>query len=890
MRSVLAGVAFVAALLPAPLAEARLVAGRITENGPVGWHLGGPDRDAGLGDWALGNGTVCAAVSDPAHEGMIYPSGGVLVDIGRCGREDDQWTTFETMWNLSRGTTVVVDHIEAGADEERAWILTRGRRDGVEVVLRYEVDLAEPEALHVRLRIERVAAGPRFFSLSLIALHPSGQMRPFSLFRAAPERSVGFAYPESDPGSTLSLLRALLPVDLHVLVGAEGLPGLAYGLERRRAQRVYAEGRERRAIPSMATTGVESTVTGVFAEPYLIGEGDPPGMLELAQTMFMDLEIGDRLEVDWRLWVTERADVASVTDRIWPDAPVLRGVVDDPETRIHVQRADGSPMTVARVDDDGRFAFRLPPGSRQLVFRTRTGADVVRDVMVGEDDLDLGEVSVGRPAVVLLPRSGPMRLIFEGQGDTPDPVFGDDLLGFRLGEAPVPTTQQTRHVALAGGATDPRRVLLPPGRYRVTATRGPEFGVAQTDLVVEAGETTALEVSVPLRVLETPGWIAADLHVHSGRSFDTSWPVDRQVAAFAAEGAEVLVSTEHDRVFDPGPVVRRLGLDDRIVGLPGVEVTSVAETEEVPHTLGHLNAFPLEPTLGPRGGAPAAEGRRLREVLADERLGGTLRQLNHPRTAGRAAKGAYFTHLGIAGEPFDPTRELTAEPNRVLVEADPETGVRDVDFDAIEGINGEHFESYRRVRADWLALLLQGERRTLTANSDSHRASQVVAYPRTYVRLDDDEVGSFSTTAFVRALRAGRAFGTTGPIPMVRLGAAEIGDTYVGSTGDLTVSVAAAPWVPVDELRVYVNGALAARRSIEAGDTVAIPLDVERDSFVTVELEGEPDAIYETVAPGFVPFAFTNPIFVDADGDGTWVPPGLSSDLPDTLTSPDESS
>ena len=46
----------------------------------------------------------------------------------------------------------------------------------------------------------------------------------------------------------------------------------------------------------------------------------------------------------------------------------------------------------------------------------------------------------------------------------------------------------------------------------------------------------------------------------------------------------------------------------------------------------------------------------------------------------------------------------------------------------------------------------------------------------------------------------------------------------------------------------------------------------------TVEVEGDPmtgaRGVYPAVAPGFTPFAFTNPIFIDLLGDG-FDPPGL---------------
>ncbi len=58
-------------------------------------------------------------------------------------------------------------------------------------------------------------------------------------------------------------------------------------------------------------------------------------------------------------------------------------------------------------------------------------------------------------------------------------------------------------------------------------------------------------------------------------------------------------------------------------------------------------------------------------------------------------------------------------------------------------------------------------------------------------------------------------------------------------------------------------------------------LEVDKDAFVTAEagwpLEDDEPAVggtYALVAPGYVPL-FTNPIRIDADGDGEWTAPGI---------------
>jgi hypothetical protein len=481
--------------------------------------------------------------------------------------------------------------------------------------------------------------------------------------------------------------------------------------------------------------------------------------------------------------------------------------------------------------------------------------------------------------------------VFVGEGNTPNPVFDDDLLDFRVNGELIPAGGTANTISLAGHAEDPPEVHLAPGSYRVFAMRGPEYGFHDTRLTLAAGEIRTLEIGTPTRAVETPGWIAADMHVHSAESFDTSFPLARQLSAFAANGAEVLIATEHDRIFAPGPELRRLGLGDRLVALTGVEVTTAYTGGESPHTLGHFNAYPMRPDpLAYRRGAPRAEGRRLRAVLGDLRRddGAPFVQLNHSRgvLAHSGGEGAYFSHLAVAGEPYDPTLPLSAAPNRVLLERDPATGLRDLDFHGLELMNGANLERFRLIRADWLSLLLQGEVRVAVGNSDTHRAGEQAALPRTYVALADDSIAGFDADAFFGALRAGRAFSTTGPMLDVKLGDAGPGERFQGRKGTLRVTVTAAPWVPVDRLLVHRNAEIIAKRVIRRGEAVNLSLEFARDGFLVVEVAGLPDDTWSAVLPGFEPLAITNPIFVDADGDGSWTAPGFPASAPPLLSDP----
>lgn len=923
--------AVLAAALLAPAATAaggaapdgtapRLYAERVTEANAARRLVGGPDAVGGLGDWALGNGTLCAVVSDPSHESMLSPRGGVLVDLAHCGRDDDQWNVLQPLFDLSRGGVPDVREVGAEVDDDTARIVTRGVHHGVAFETAYALSGSEPDVLRVTTVLQRIGPGDAIPLLGDIALHGNASLRPFTFSSERPAHSVGFDHPPVDPDDFLAMARAVVDADVHVLVGGAALdPPVSYGFGLAGARRETAAGSER--LPHFAVNGADFSLFAVAPQPFWLGQPGDVGLVQLAQTLLMD--VVPEARVVYRRWLRmgERADVASVLDAVWPGAPRVAGRVDDPDTVIEVRGAEGAPVTLARSDRDGRFAFRVPPGAYTLRVEASGGRVVERSLRVrapeppphagavgpalrvraeptrrGRDEpLDLGTVTVGRPGRLLLPggpdAGGPMRLVLRGVDGTPDPDLGGDPTPLRFGAFTPPPSERAGHVSLAGVDSDPEWLVLPPGRYRVWATRGPEFALAQATVEVRSGETTALDLPAPTRVLDTPGWIASDLHVHSVASDDSAWPMQRRVAGFVAQGVEVVVATEHDRVVDYAPAIRALGLSARVASVVGSEITSSSVSAAVPYTAGHANAFPLpyRPEAH-AGGALASEGRRLRDVAAQvRRLGGErLLQLNHPRPgAGDPDLNELFTHLSVVGEPFEPARPLTADPNRVLLERDAVHGLRDLDFDAMELMNGPDPERYFRTRADWLSLLLQGEVRTGTANSDSHRAGEILGLPRSYVRVAGDEPAAFDEGEFVRALRAGRVVGTTGPWLEVRLGDAEVGDRYRGRRGTLHVAVDAAAWVPVDVARVYVNGERVAERPVEPGARLELPLAFAADAFVTVEVEGEPDETWAAVNPGAIPFAFTNPIFVDADDDGRWRAPGLEP-VPATLRPPFE--
>lgn len=887
--SLLLAVALAATPAASSADAGALVAERISEARYDALAVGGPDADAGAGDFALSNGIVCAAIAAPEHETFLSPVGGTLIDLGLCGRANDQWSSLHPLPDFDRERVLPISRVRVEVAGGEARAISEGEGGGLRVRITHALSSAHPHTLRVATEVTRLQGAPRVFGFAELAMHASAQLRSFHVVRTDLARSQGFRHPGG--GSLWAGLDMLAPSDVHVLVGAEGLPEVSYALELSSARARSADGEER-ALPAFSVTAEDFTLTAVVPRDFWIGGGEL-GLLEALQVPLMSLAEGETLILERAIHVGERSDVASALDSLFAKGARVTGRVDDARARIHFETASGAPISEVRPEPDGRFALRLPPGSYRARAVAPGGREREREFVVAAGGASLETLAVGAPATLTLPAGQTMRLVFVGLGETKTPHLEDDGLGFRVGDGKLRTGDADNVVSLASAATDPREVALAPGRYRVLATRGLEYGITQTELTLAAGETRALALAAPQRVLESPGWIGADLHVHSAESMDSALPLRRQLAAFAAHGGEVVVNTEHDRIIDARPAIAQLGLADRIVSVVGAEVTGTFHGGETPFTIGHLNAFPLRYSrTASRGGAPRSEGVRVRGVIHEVRAGGVeaFVQINHPRESepGKVGDGAFFSHLGVAGEPFDPSAPLAADRNLSLMEVGP-NGVRDVDFSGIEVLNGKRLDRYRLARADWLSLLLQGERRVATANSDSHDRGEIVAVPRNYVAVADDGIAEFDESALLASLRAGRSFGTSGPLVLARIGEAGPGDTYAGAAGELAVEVRAAPWVPVREVRVYVDAVLHARQPIGGGARATFPLRFQRDGFVFVEVSGEAGGSYAEVLPGNTPFAFTNAILVDANRDGRWQPPGLAQPAPALLANPLES-
>ena len=528
---------------------------------------------------------------------------------------------------------------------------------------------------------------------------------------------------------------------------------------------------------------------------------------------------------------------------------------------------------------NGRKIGRLVPNEADLVNALEVPADALRgghNVLTigpppGRDDVVVSEITLdARPKDEALGEAALDVAVTDADHRRPMPcriTVVDD----RGGLAAL-AVRPDAHVAVRPGVVytaDGRATLrLRRGKYTVYATRGFEYGLAQRAVVVTEAETRALSLELQ-RQVDTRGLVACDTHVHTRElSGHGDASLDERLITLAGEGIELPVATEHNRLADYTQVARRLGLGGRLTPVIGDEVTT---------RRGHFNAFPFGRDETPPDASLEDWPKLLRAIRAGDESRVTV--LNHPRDE----------HAGF--RPFGPAN-FNAESG------DLRPGVG---FDAVELINSGAMQSdpFQPVR-DWFALWNQGQRVSGVGASDSHDVARyLVGQGRTYVACDDSDPGQVDIGAACRSLREGR-----GAVSLGLLARLTVDDKYgpgdlaTGIGGNLRIigAVHGPSWTRADRLELFANGLKVREFAIADGAAAGEKGRVEwslarpRHDIALVLVASGPGETgpywpiprpYQPTSTRWAPrvLSVTNPIRIDADGDGGWSSPRYYAQL-----------
>jgi len=222
---------------------------------------------------------------------------------------------------------------------------------------------------------------------------------------------------------------------------------------------------------------------------------------------------------------------------------------------------------------------------------------------------------------------------------------------------------------------------------------------------------------------------------------------------------------------------------------------------------------------------------------------------------------------------------------------------------------------------DYFRFLEFGLTPTQIGSSDSHESLKEPGVPRTYFKSPTDSAMAITANDAVESLRAGHAVASYGPFVSATIDDRTFGETVdakAGTSKDLLISVQTPNWFGTDRVEVYLNGHIV-HELIKNNDPTVIedfrvsaPIDVpDRDSWVVIVALGLRDKnrmgpvvfdipfgeiqLSQTASGAFadvpvvnqiltgtpsvpdwspiVPYAMTNPIYLDVDGNGHYDAP-----------------
>jgi len=339
-------VLYLALLTISPSSQAAAKATRLTASNAAELQQRGPDAWGGVGDWHLSNGTLCATISDISHESDLSAQGGSLIDLGYCGRADDQVVVFHDLLDGSTSRPLGQSRIEALQTADSAAIRVFSQNQGLLVETTFRTDPLHPTQLQIHKRIRRQNADAQDFFAYVPVFFNYFSMQTFVLDSKNLQQSTGFKHQGFFDRGISAFGAAAAAADTIIAIGAPGarVP-IAYGWQLRSAQRVQLDTGETARLTTFALSDQGSTVFLIPAEEFLLTPQTSPGLLQLAQLPTMGLAPGQEIRLHETLYIGANSDVGAITDQLFATAPVLHGQVSDAQAVVHLDKADGTPVS-----------------------------------------------------------------------------------------------------------------------------------------------------------------------------------------------------------------------------------------------------------------------------------------------------------------------------------------------------------------------------------------------------------------------------------------------------------------------------------------------------------------------------------------------------------------
>jgi hypothetical protein len=569
----------------------------------------------------------------------------------------------------------------------------------------------------------------------------------------------------------------------------------------------------------------------------------------------------------------------TVAEPLWAilgaETGTLRGEVIEQGTGVKVAGAEvlinergerASPLLRVLTDEQGQFSVALPSGIRLFPIArsySRTRPTQTAPPIQLEPGGEAYCQSLLSPPALL-----DLRVVDDDTGE---------LIPVRV----ALYTLQDRAVALGpvqsgevGGpyifAVDGEGVFeVPTGQFRMTISRGIEYTRHEQQVIFMASRTRQFHLSLE-RVVDTSGYVAADLGVLTNRSHRAVIsPVDRLRTA-VTEGLEFLVATDSEHVTDLAAALETSGLDLPVTVARGERILP---SEDSP--VGSWSVFPLPEEHTGHSAFVGETFESHRDLLQTIRaqFPQALISCLAPARAGQSPFPEMGYHLNLATRNWESATPADAE---------------DVDFDLMEVFGDRDLNHKRDDLGLWHGLLREGHRITAVASANSHYAGvEEIGYPRTLIAAEDSDPRAIDPDEVWASLRAGNAVVTSGPWIEFSIRGHQMGEMFPWEMDEpvrVNYRVISPSWIPLANVEICKEGLFVQRMTLPGGEgtmgavRVWTPPEgrdrfmVRHDQIFTIEVKGARHLRPMNPANGFpeafVPLAVSNPIWVDTDGNG----------------------
>ena len=323
------------------------------------------------------------------------------------------------------------------------------------------------------------------------------------------------------------------------------------------------------------------------------------------------LKVDDDGSVFWqtRIYPTSSPlDLLGLTKAAAAQTFRVRGAVgDQPRVKFTVLSGDVSPLKPNaswRTEPAGDSVVHLPAGRYTIRVDAIGHAAAEKELVVSDrpasHSFQLGPASTVT-ATITSAAGGeiPCKVSFYGLemdgAKTPDPNFGLDSQDGSVGNTVY--------------SADGKFVRsIPPGAYEAVISYGPEYDAVFQKISVPAGGNVDLVASLQ-RVVDTRGWVSAELHSHSTPSGDNTSSQLGRVENLLCEQLEFCPCTEHQRVESYDDQLEILGATHLMATCSGMELTG----NLLP--INHQNAFPMKwKPYAQDGGGPRIDNNPVTQI------------------------------------------------------------------------------------------------------------------------------------------------------------------------------------------------------------------------------------------------------------------------------------